>query len=182
MIIQRIPTASGIDDIKLIGQTDAEKAFVRQLAEAGTLSCMNRSVGDSVLFRAISTTGAAGPSSYTSDIQLAKYNFTVTQNKDWIRTLSFSKPVSGPTDLTVYSQIKLQVKNRKGGSVIFEVSLGSGLQILGDDNNMLEITFTNAQTKLLCHDEYYYDILMVQGGINDYYVEGKIKVKLTGTR
>lgn len=182
MIIQRIPTASGIDDIKIIGQTDAEKAFVRQLTEAGTLSCMNRTASDSVLFRAISTTDSFGSSSLNSDIQLAKYNFGVIQNMTCVRNLKFSKPVSGPVDLTIYTQIKLQVKNRKGGSVIFEVYLGSGLQVIGDDSNILEIIFSKDQTKLLCHDEYYYDILMTQASVNDYYVEGKIKVKQTGTR
>lgn len=180
MIIQRIPTANGIDDIKIIGQNDAEKAFIKQLAEAGTLSTMNRTVGDSVTYRAISTTPNFGPGSYTSDISLGKYNFTLIQNQPWIRNLTFSKPISGPIDLTVFADIKLQVKNRKGGSVIFEVSLGSGLAILGDDNNTLEIQFTGDQTNLLCQDEYYYDILFSQP--NTYYVEGKIKVKHTGTR
>jgi hypothetical protein len=34
-------TANGIHDIKLIGENEQERLFIKQLAEAGTLSCVS---------------------------------------------------------------------------------------------------------------------------------------------
>jgi hypothetical protein len=49
----RVLTANGIHDIKLIGENEQERLFIKQL-EAGTLSCVSGEVADSVLFRPIS--------------------------------------------------------------------------------------------------------------------------------
>jgi hypothetical protein len=38
----RVLTANGIHDIKLIGENEQERLFIKQLAEAGTLSCVSK--------------------------------------------------------------------------------------------------------------------------------------------
>jgi hypothetical protein len=66
MLILRQATSNGIDDIKIIGETDLEIQFIHQLASAGTLSCINNIIGSSVIFRPISIASATN-ASYNED-------------------------------------------------------------------------------------------------------------------
>jgi hypothetical protein len=180
MKAERVATANGIDDIKLIGENDLERQFIKQLAEAGTLSCQNRQVSDTVLFRPISV--ASEISSYTSNKSyIAQYNFEVIQNADLSVDLTFeSNDVA--LDLTLFTAIKLQVKHSKSAPAIIDLAIGSGLEISGDDSNILKVTMTAAQTKLLTCESYYYDVLTIKPTANKYYLEGKITTLKTGTR
>jgi len=180
MIVERVSTANSIHDIKLIGENDLERQFIKQLAEAGTLSCQNRQVSDSVLFRPISV--ASEISSYTSTKgNIAQYNFEVIQNQNY--AVDFPFEINGsPLDLTDFLAIKLQVKHSKSAPAIVELSIGSGLEISGDDFNILKVTMTAAQTKLLTCETYYYDVLTTKIDSNKYYLEGKITTKTTSTR
>lgn len=180
MQVEKVPTANGIDDIKLIGENELERQFIKQLAEAGTLSCISREVADSVLFRPISVTPEL--SSYVSTKNsIGKYDFIVRQNETHNVDLKFSSDAA-PLDLTQYSAIKLQVKHSKSAPPIIELALGSGLAISGVDSNVLKVSITAAQTKLLSCESYYYDVLTATPSSNVYYLEGKITVKNTGTR
>jgi hypothetical protein len=180
MQVVKVPTANSIDDIKLIGESELERQFIKQLAEAGTLSCMSREVSDSVLFRPISVTDET--SSYTSTRNnIPKYNFIIIQNENYNVDYGFNT-ADGPLDLTYFSEIKMQVKHSKSAPAIVELSLGAGLGISGDDPNVLTVAMTAEQTKLLTCESYYYDVLMVTPTSNEYYLEGKITVKNTGTR
>jgi hypothetical protein len=86
----RVLTANGIHDIKLIGENEQERLFIKQLAEAGTLSCVSGEVADSVLFRPISVMSEV--SSYVSTKNsIGKYDFIVRQNQDFITDLKFDK-------------------------------------------------------------------------------------------
>jgi len=182
MQFQRIPNSSGIDDLKLIGETDDEKTFIRQLAECGTLSSTTSSASSSVVFRAISL--AYSGESETSMISVAKVgklDFTIRQNANFLIDLTFSSATL-PIDLSTYTAIKLQVKTAKSSGAIVTLSLGEGLTISGDDSNVLSIAFTPAMTKLLTNNQYYYDLMMSEVGINKYFVEGKINVNRTVTQ
>lgn len=180
MQVEKVPTANGIDDIKLIGENELERQFIKQLAEAGTLSCISREVADSVLFRPISVTPEL--SSYVSTKNsIGKYDFIVRQNETHNVDLKFSS-YADPLDLTQYSAIKLQVKHSKSAPPIIELALGSGLAISGVDSNVLKVSMTAAQTKLLSCESYYYDVLTATLTSNIYPLEGKITVKNTGTR
>lgn len=180
MQVEKVPTANGIDDIKLIGENELERQFIKQLAEAGTLSCISREVADSVMFRPISVTPEL--SSYVSTKNsIGKYDFIVRQNETHNVDLKFST-ADGPLDLTQYSAIKLQIKHSKSAAAIVELSVGSGLVISGADSNILKVSMTAAQTKLLTCESYYYDVLTATPTSNLYYLEGKITVKNTATR
>jgi hypothetical protein len=181
MQVEKVPTANGIDDIKLIGENELERQFIKQLAEAGTLSCISREVSDSVMFRPISV--ASEGSSYVSTTNsIGKYDFIVRQNEDLLRDLIFESPADTPLDLTQYSAIKLQVKHSKSAPAIVELSIDNGLKIIGADSNVLQVAMTAAQTKLLTCESYYYDVLTATPTTNVYYLEGKITIKTTGTR
>jgi hypothetical protein len=180
MQVVKVPTANGIHDIKIIGENEIERQFIKQLAEAGTLSCMSREVADSVMFRAISVTPEL--SSYASTKNtIGKYDFIMRQNENHNVDLTFSTDAT-PLDLTQYSAIKLQIKHSKSAAPVIELMLGSGLEISGVDFNVLKVSMTGAQTKLLTCESYYYDVLTATPSSNIYYLEGKITVKNTGTR
>jgi hypothetical protein len=81
-------------------------------------------------------------SSYVSTKNsIGKYDFIVRQNQDFITDLKFDKKLV-PLDLTQYSIIKLQVKHSKSAPAIVELSLGSGLEIIGADSNILKVAMT----------------------------------------
>ena len=180
MRLEKVITSNGIDDIKLIGETELERNFIKQLAEAGTLSCTSREVSDSVLFRPISVMPEISSYSSTKNA-IGKYDFIVRQNENHNVDLTFNTN-DDPLDLDQYSAIKLQIKHRKSAPPIVELALGSGLEVSGSNSNVLKIAITAAQTKLLTCNIYYYDVLMVTSTSNVYYLEGKITVKNTGTR
>jgi hypothetical protein len=180
MQVLRVPTANGIDDIKLLGETESERLFIKQLAEAGTLSCMSRQIADTIVFRPISV--MSDISSYSnSKNDIGKYDFIIRQNENHIVDLSFKKNDT-PLNLNEFSGIKLQVKQIKSTSALIELSLGSGLEISGVGSNVLKVSFSSVQTNLLNCQEYYYDILMSKPTSNVYYLEGKITVKQSATR
>lgn len=180
MIVERVTTVNSIHDIKLIGENDLERQFIKQLAEAGTLSCLNREVADSVLFRPISV--AAEMSSYNSTkATIGKYDFMVYQNQNHNVDLKFSSDAA-PLDLTAFTAIKLQIKHSKSAPAIVELSIGFGLEISGVDSDVLKVSMTPLQTKLLTCETYYYDVLTATATSNAYYLEGKITVKRTATR
>lgn len=180
MQVERITTANGIDDIKLIGETDLEKEFIRHLAEAGTLSCLNRQVSESALFRPISVMSEI--SSYASSKgSIGKYDFAIRQNQNHNVDLLFNTD-GVALDLTQFSSIKLQVKFSKSAPALIELAVGSGLEISGDDSNVLKVAFTAAQTSALSCQAYYYDVLMSKPTSNVYYLEGRITVNKTATR
>lgn len=180
MLIERIPTANGIDDIKIIGENDLERMFVKQLSEAGTLSCMNREVSSAAVFRPISTLSEVARH-VAKDNGIGKYDFSIRQNEVHEMDLTFIK-ASVPIDLTQYSAIKMQVKYSKSAPALLSFSIGSGLEIKSDANNVLGVSFTADQTKSLACQVYFYDVMMVKNGKNDYLLEGKITVKQSLTR
>jgi len=181
MQIQRVPTANGIDDIKLIGDTELERQFIKQLAEAGTLSCMSRNVSDTILFRAISVSEELSSYTSTANRTIGKYDFTLRQNQNHYFDLNFDKDAS-PLDLTQFTAIKLQVMLTKGNPALFSLTIGNGLDISGVDDSVLKVSFSAAQTAIMHCDSYYYDILMSKPNSNVYYLEGRITVKKTATR
>ncbi|MBC5835815.1 hypothetical protein G6N05_05395 [Flavobacterium sp. F372] len=182
MRVVAVPTTNGIDDIKLIAETDSEAVFIRQLAEAGTLSSLSTSASSSVVFRAISVQSTPTVNdNLISRGKVGKYDFSVRQNESHAVGMTFIK-ADVPLDLTAYTAIKLQVKSSKHSSAILTLDLTAGLAISGDDNNVLNISMTANQTKELCNETYYYDILFTGTSTNIYYIEGKITVKKSVTR
>lgn len=175
MKIIKIATSNGIDDIKIIGETEQERLFIKQLAEAGTLTCLSRHVAESITFRPISVS-SPGSGSYSSAKTIGTYNFQVRQNENHLVDLKFETAPDEPLDLSTFTEIKLQLKLRKTSQPVLTLSVGSGLTVTGDDSNILGVAFSAAQTKSLTSDQYYYDILMSTPSSNVYYLEGKINV------
>lgn len=175
MKVLRIATANGIDDIKLVGETALEREFIKQLAEAGTLTCLSRQVAESITFRPISVS-SPGSGSYSSAKTIGTYNFSIRQNANHLVDIKFETTPGEPLDLSTFTEIKLQLKLRKTAQPVLTLSIGSGLTVTGDDSNILGVAFSAAQTKALTSDQYYYDVLMSTSSSNVYYLEGKINV------
>lgn len=183
MLVQRITTSGGIDDCKLIAETEDERMYLKQLAEAGTMVSRSNNASSSITFRPFSSSNSVGNLIPTliSTGKIGKLDLTLRQNQNFTIDLKFIS-AAAPMDLTVYTAIKLQIKDKKGGTAIISLSLGAGLTVSGPDNNVLSIVLTPAQTELLCRDEYTHDILMETANSKTYYVEGKIMIERTGTR
>lgn len=182
MQFQRIPNSSGIDDLKLIGETDDERSYIRMLAECGTLTSTTSSASASVVFRPIALNYSPGATS--SDListgKIGKLDFTIRQNANFLIDLKFNSSTV-PLNLNTYVAIKLQVKTSKSSGALVTLSLGSGLVVSGPDNNVLSVAFTPVMTQVLTDNQYYYDLMMSKPNSNDYFVEGKINVERTVT-
>lgn len=179
MQIVRISNSTGIDDLKLIGETEAEKIFIKQLSEAGTLISVSSVSSGSAIFRA-SVTGTNQQNTLISSGRIGKVDFTIRQNANFIVDLKFVS-AGEPMDLTEYTAIKLDIRKEKHAPVAASLNLTSGLSISGDDDNILKIQLSPQHTSVLCHDSYYYDIMFVKPGSNNYYVEGKLYINRTVT-
>lgn len=186
MRVQRIPNTNGIDDIKFIADDDSDKTFLRQLAEAGTLSALNGNAVSSLSFRAISVVSMSGASNnYTSTNSIARYNFDVRQNELKAFDLTFNNSLTDPAtpiDLSAFSAIRIQIKPTKGSPALITLSLGAGLTISGESLNVLSVVIMPAQTAIMNLPEYYYDVMFASPEANEYHLEGKIKVLKTATR
>lgn len=185
MQVQRIANPAGIDDVKLIAETESEKVFLRQLAETGTLVSRSSNASSSLLLRALSVSNPAGDSLGTliSRGEIGKLDFTLRQNQNFSIVLKFKNRTTGdPLDLSVYDAIKLQLVDRRSGDPIVSLSLGNGLAVSGDDNDSLVIAVTPEQSVLLTKEDYNYDVLMVQGTSKTYYLQGIVLIERTGTR
>lgn len=181
MQIVRIPNINGIDDVKIISDNEADRLFIKQLAESGTLSNISRGVSDSVIFRAISINDTSYSGVANMHKKIGKFDFEVRQNENETLDMTFTSG-EAPLNLGAYSAIKLQVKASKGGPALLTLALGSGLTITGAATNILKIEFSSAQTLMLKSDSYYYDILLSTETTNTYYVEGKITSLKSSTR
>lgn len=83
-----------------------------------------------------------------------------------------------PIDLTAYESIRLDVKSRKDAAEKPFISwrVGSGLTILGDDNEVLKFSF-GSEFLSTAADVWYYDIKFNLAGEIAHYIEGQITVK-----
>lgn len=171
-----------IQDLKLVAETDADITFLKVLNEAGTLSLVTPSVGSSATFRPITVVEEdfSGNTANASN-SIGRFNFDIRQNE--FKSFDFSFSSEGtPVNLAMYDTISLQVKSSRSSSPIISLTLLSGLEVIGDNNEKLRITFTPEQTEKLLLPTYFYDILFEWGGNNSYSVEGVINVIPSVTR
>lgn len=180
MRVLRIATTNGIDNIKLVAETPDEAVFIRQLANAGTLTTVGINATDSLVFTPIAVV-----QNNTRDLisrgEIGQYNFTIRQNQTEKQALTFVKD-GVAIDLSLYSNIKLAVKPERNSGAVFTLGTNTGLTISGDSNNTLNIEFSEAQTASLCRNSYYYDILFDNGISKKYLVEGIININKSVTR
>lgn len=183
MKVQRIETSSGVDDIRLIAESESDRLLIKQLAEAGSLISRTSVGASSIVYRVATAVSSVGDTNnnLVSRGRIGKLDFTIRQNQNFIVDLRFIE-AGNPLDLTTYTAIKLQFKHHKEAPAVVSLAVASGLTVSGDDNNVLGIQLTPDQSKLLTRDEYYYDIVMETESSKTYYIEGKAKIERTATR
>jgi hypothetical protein len=83
-----------------------------------------------------------------------------------------------PIDLTQYTSIKMDVKNKVNVTVTPFISweVGDGLTITGDDDNILTFTFSN-EFLTSQNDKWSYDILFTDSDGNTTLVGGLINIR-----
>jgi hypothetical protein len=115
---------------------------------------------------------------------IGTYDFTcILQNEGFNVELTFTEGDPAiPIDLTLYDEIKLDIKD-DFGNIVKRKELGDGLSIHGTDDNVLRVSFAKADTLVLTRPSYNYDILFVNAlGENWYPIQGSIKIINTITR
>jgi hypothetical protein len=115
---------------------------------------------------------------------IGKYDFEcILQNQGYDQEFTFTQgEPATPLDLLQYDNIKLRVIDDLNQTVE-EFSIGDGLTIGGDDDNVLMLRFEQELTLILTRPKYKYDIMFInQDGSNFYILEGSFTVNRTITR
>ena len=94
-----------------------------------------------------------------STIKAAVLDLTIKRGDTQEIILAFTDPddSNNPVDLSVYNEIKMQIKKTSNGAAELELTLISGLTVSGVDNNILTIDITSTQAELVA-GPYKYDI------------------------
>jgi len=108
-------------------------------------------------------------------------NFKLIRGNNKIYNLAFFETLPDgtdvPIDLTTYDEIKMEVKTKKtiDSPIIITYTVGSGLTISGDDNNILSVDFDRnfINTNSI---QYYYDILFEKDLIFQTLIGGVINI------
>jgi len=115
-------------------------------------------------------------------IQRGTFDIALYYADDDVKRLTFTtEDADGnevPYDLTVFDEIRMQAKFFQSyeAEALVTWTLGDGLSIEGDGNEVLEVDLTFEKTKPLTGDqEYVFDIRFLQGGELDTLLEGTIK-------
>lgn len=119
--------------------------------------------------------------------QIGELNINLVQGDDKTLTLTFNTvnlqgdPV--PMDLRDYSAIRLDVKSNKDVNErpFFSFTIGNGLEIIGEDYNVLQFTFTT-QFLLTAQTVWYYDIKFTALDGIKHLLEGVILIHKTVTK
>jgi hypothetical protein len=114
--------------------------------------------------------------------QIGNINILLKQANTQTISLAFKKRLPDdslePVDLTQYSSIVMNVKDKLDSSVkpFLSFSLGDGLTILGDNDEILSFTFTRQFVKA-DQTVFYYDILFTDSSGSNTLVGGEIKIR-----
>lgn len=93
-----------------------------------------------------------------------KSTFTVVAGTILSRTLTFLKKDKSPRDLSIYTEIKMEVRKGPGTDVVASARLSEGgFVVSGDDHNILDM---NIQMPVVV-GFYKFDILGTAPGIKD---------------
>ena len=114
--------------------------------------------------------------------EIGRLPITIIRGNNKTYKLSFFNEESDGTevaiDLTTYDSIRLDVKKTSSVNELafLSLSIGSGLTISGDDNNILEIEF-DREFITVNEDNYRYDILFEKDAIFTTFIEGSLSIK-----
>jgi hypothetical protein len=99
------------------------------------------------------------------------YNIVLTFTED-------ADPTPLPIDLSIYDNIKADFREGPAeySTLVFSKELGDGITISGDDDNILTISISSADTELMQEGNYYFDIRFTAGAAVSIEVEGIFNV------
>ena len=119
-----------------------------------------------------------------NEIGIVNINLKRGNNKAY--TLSFfnvdALGIETPKDLRVYTSIKMDIKKRTEveSPIVLSLTIGSGLQIIGNNFNVLEISFDREFIDV--NDiQYIYDILFQEGTNFETLIGGLVNIGNTVT-
>ena len=102
-------------------------------------------------------------------------NLQAVQGDNWMWSATFLDDADDPIDLTVYSDVKMQVRKKPGTTVVAEASLsGNGFSIIGADNNVLSL-----DECILPEDVtgiYQFDVELNTAGLGETVIRGTVNI------
>ena len=100
-------------------------------------------------------------------------NFKVVSGDILSRVLTFTNEDTTPYDLSIYTEIEMQVRKNSGETVVASATLTGGeIVVSGDDNNVMDL---NIQMPSLV-GLYKYDIEFSGVGIKETLIRGQINL------
>jgi hypothetical protein len=110
------------------------------------------------------------------DLRGAKQNWALRTDQTWGATLTFTDKETGdPIDLSIYTDIILQIRKKRDTAVLFQYGFSSNkITVTGDDDNVLNILDVVIPST---PGNYVYDIDFVKsGGGIDQFIYGDLLI------
>jgi hypothetical protein len=105
----------------------------------------------------------------------ATVNLQAVQGDNWMWTATFLDDADDPIDLTVYSDVKMQVRKKPGTTVVAEASLsGNGFSIIGVDDNVLSLDECALPTDVT--GVYQFDVELIDAGNVETVIRGTLNI------
>jgi hypothetical protein len=102
-------------------------------------------------------------------------NLEAVQGDNWMWTANFVDDDDDPIDLTVYSDVKMQVRKKPGSTVVAEASLtGNGFSIIGEDDNVLSLDECALPTDVT--GVYQFDVELIDAGKVETVIRGTVNI------
>lgn len=102
-------------------------------------------------------------------------NLQAVQGDNWMWTATFLDDEDQPIDLTVYTDIQMQIRKKPGSIVIAEAFLNAGnFSIIGTDNNILsldECVLPGDVTGV-----YQFDVELINAGLVETVIRGTVNI------
>lgn len=101
------------------------------------------------------------------------YHIKTTAGDIYAQTFTWNSEDGEPIDLSIYTDIKMQIKQTYDGEVLSEASISEGgITIGGDDNNKIYLSIEIPETP----GNYLYDMEFTATGVRETKLRGKVFV------
>jgi len=102
-------------------------------------------------------------------------NLQAVQGDNWMWTATFVDDEDLPIDLTVYSDVQMQIRKKPGSTVIADAFLtGNDFSIIGDDNNILSLDVCELPSDVT--GVYQFDVELHNAGSVETVIRGTVNI------
>lgn len=105
--------------------------------------------------------------------------FKLTIGDEWIENYYFTDDDDIAYSLSIYDNIWMDIREgiSKTSKLLYSISLNNGIEILGDDNNIMRITISSEYTENFKSGIYYRDIRFEKNTEIKTLLKGKVEIR-----